>query len=361
MGGRMAGRGALRVAMAWIAVAAVALPGLSRGQAPAASDPVPSGVEYALVLPLESPSYGRAADAVRAGFQAAAARASAKTAVVGHGEGDAAEAHARARATGARVIVGPLIRDDLKRVVAAAADWPDPPTLALNQLDDGAPLPLSFYTLALVIEADARAVARSARNAGAQTAGVVGSDVPLQKRFADAFTAEWLLLGGAPPVVLRFGRAPEMLALLRAELGKIPLDAIVLAVGGDDVALVKPFVGQTTAYASSQVNDRPPRETIRDLDDLRFVEVPWLALPEEPAYAGIPRPDYPNASLDRLYALGIDAFRAAQLLAEGGSGRAIEFDGATGRVVLDAATRQLVRTPVLMQFRAGEMVPAGSR
>ncbi len=361
MGGGLAGLGALRIAMAWVAVAAVALPGLSRGQAPAASDPAPSSAEYALVLPLESSSYGRAADAVRAGFEAAASLARARTVVIGHDEGGAVEAHAKARATGARVIVGPLVRDDLKLVAAAAADWPDPPTLALNQLDDGAPLPVSFYTLAMVIEADARAIARGARDAGAQTAGVVRSDLPLQKRFADAFTAEWLLLGGAPPRVLHFGRAPEMLALLRTELGKTPLDAIILAVPGDDAALVKPFVGQTAAYASSQVNDRPPQEAIRDLDDLRFVEVPWLALPDEPAYARIPRRDYPNAALDRLYALGIDAFRAAQLLADAGPGRAVEFDGATGHVVLDAGTRQFVRTPVLMQFRAGHKVPAGPR
>ena len=361
MGGGRSGRCALRVATTWLAIAIAALPGLSRGQAPAASELAARGVDIALVLPLESSSYGRAADAVRAGFVAAASMTKARTVVIGHDDGGATEAFGRARTSGARVMVGPLVRDDLKLVAAAANEDPGPPTLALNQLDDGAPLPSSFYTLALVIEADARVVARSARDGGALTVGVVAAGTPLQRRFADAFTAEWLLLGGASPVTLRFGRAPEMLVALRTELGRTPLDAIVLAVEGDDAALVKPYVGQTPAYASSQVNDRPTQATVRDLDDLRFVEIPWLALPDSPAYAKLPRRDYQNAALDRLYALGIDAFRAAWLLADAPPGRGIEFDGATGRVVLDADSRQFIRTPVLMQFRAGQKVPVEPR
>ncbi len=351
----------MRGAMAALAFVVLTLPGLSRGQAPAASEVAVPGVDFVLVLPLESSSYGRAADALRAGFAAAASSTKARTTVIGHDDGGAIDAFAKARSAGARVIVGPLVRDDLKLVAAVATEGTDPPTLALNQLDDGAQLPPSFYTLALAIEADGRVVARAARDLGAQTAGVVGADTPLQKRFADAFTAEWLLLGGASPATLRFGRAPEMLAQLRTELGKTPLDAIVLAVSGDDAALVKPFVGHTPAYASSQVNDRPTQATVRDLDDLRFVEIPWLAVPDAPAYAKIPRRDYQNAALDRLYALGIDAFRAAQLLADAAPDRGIDFDGATGRVVLDADSRQFIRTPVLMQFRAGQKVPVGPR
>ena len=55
------------------------------------------------------------------------------------------------------------------------------------------------------------------------------------------------------------------------------------------------------------------------------------------------------------------AARAAQLLADAAPDRGIEFDGATGRVVLDADSRQFIRTPVLMQFRAGQKVPVGPR
>ncbi len=68
----------------------------------------------------------------------------------------------------------------------------------------------------------------------------------------------------------------------------------------------------------------------------------YHSLPDSPAYAKLPRRDYQNAALDRLYALGIDAFRAAWLLADAPPGRGVEFDGATGRVVLDADLRQFI-------------------
>ncbi len=40
----------------------------------------------------------------------------------------------------------------------------------MNQLDDGTPLPLRVYTLALVIEADARVIARRLRRDKARPA-----------------------------------------------------------------------------------------------------------------------------------------------------------------------------------------------
>jgi outer membrane PBP1 activator LpoA protein len=230
--------------------------------------------------------------------------------------------------------------------------------IALNQLDDGTPLPARAYTLALAIESDAVQLARYARDDGARTVTVIGSDNPLQKRFAIAFVDEWLRLGGGPPLMLRFDRAPDMLSLLHREIARKPVDAVLLALDAPDAALVKPYVGGIATYASSQVNDRQPREALRDLDDVRFVDVPWLAEPDAPAYGNLPRPDYPNAALDRLYALGIDALTVAQAFADGAPSR-LDFDGATGRLSLDGS-RQIVREGVLLQFRAGEVVPAGT-
>ena len=94
-------------------------PAESRGPAPA-----PPTVDIALVLPLESPAYARAADAVRAGFMAAADAAGARPAHrLPHGEDGVLPAFEAARAAGARVIVGPLVRDDVK-IVASDGDRP---------------------------------------------------------------------------------------------------------------------------------------------------------------------------------------------------------------------------------------------
>jgi len=358
------------------------LPALSVAQSPAASEVKPAGAEsatpgpapaaetalapaaapardpvaLALVLPLESPVYGRAADAVKAGFAAAAA-ANARYDVIAHGDGGVAAAFAKAREAGARVVVGPLVRDDLKLIAAAGGDLPW--TIALNQLDEDSALPARVYTLALAVESEGVQLARRAQADGARTVAIIGSDTPLQRRFAGAFAGEWILLGGAAPATFRLDRAPDMLALLRREFAKTAPDTVLLAVDAQDAALVKPYLGQAIAYTSSQVNDRLPRESLRDLDAVRFVDLPWLADPSAAAYAGVTRPDYGNAAFDRLYALGIDAFRVAQAFADGAPAT-LEFDGATGHVTLDRS-RHFVREGTLLQFRDGEIVAAGGR
>jgi outer membrane PBP1 activator LpoA protein len=347
------------------------LSALSAAQSPAASDAPPDVITKAapavearvepapivLVLPLASAAFGRAAEAVQAGFLAAAEAAKVKPTVIAHGDDDVVAAFTKAKASGARIIVGPLVRDDMK--VLAAAGLELPPTLALNQLDEGVALPENVYVLSLTIDGEARQLARRAREDGAATVAVIASDTPRQQRFASAFTAEWILAGGGPPVVFRFDPAPDVLKLMRRELVKAPVDAALLAVDAADAALAKPYVGTIPSYTSSQVNERQPPEALRDLDEVRFVDMPWLVDPDAAAFAELRRPDYPNTTLDRLHALGVDAFHVAAAFAAGPPAK-LEFDGATGRVSLDA-TRQFVREGRLMQFRAGRIVPVGAR
>jgi hypothetical protein len=346
------------------------LPALSAAQTSAASDAAPeAGAKSApaiearaepapivLVLPLTSAVFGRAAEAVQAGFLAAAEAAKAKPSVIGHGDDDVVAAFAKAKASGAKVIVGPLVRDDMK--VLAAAGLELPPTIALNQLDEGTTLPQNVYALTLTIDGEARQLARRAREDGAATVAVIASDTPRQQRFASAFNAEWILAGGGAPVMFRFDPAPDVLKLMRRELVRTPVDAALLAVDAADAALAKPYVGTIPSYTSSQVNERQPPEAMRDLDNVRFVDVPWLVDADAVAFAELKRPDYPNTTLDRLHALGVDAFHVAQAFADGPPAK-LEFDGATGHLSLDA-TRQFVREGRLMQFRAGRIVPVGA-
>ena len=142
-------------------------------------------------------------------------------------------------------------------------------------------------------------------------------------------------------------------------MARTPFEAALLAVDGGEAALAKSYVKSIPTFTSSQVNERQPREALRDLDDVVFVDIPWLVDPEAAGVAGLKRPDFPNAALDRLYALGIDAFRVAQAFA-GGPPANLEMDGATGRLSLDG-TRQFVREGRLLQFRAGEIVSVGGR
>ena len=322
---------------------------------PPPAAPKPAGPPIALVLPLTSPDYARAAEAVRDGFLAAADAAGARdrVRVIAHANGDVLAAFETAREDGARVVVGPLVRDDLKAL--AAADRELPLTIALNQLDEASSLPPRVYTFALAIESDARTIARRMRDDGAANVAVIGGDTPLMKRFANAFAGEWILMGGNVPQSYPFVPTPDGLRVLRRDLAKVPLDAIVIAVDGPDAALVKTYAPRVATWASGQVNQRQDPATLRDLEDVRFVDVSWIVTPDSAAFAKLPRPEYASAALDRLYALGLDAFRVAEVFVLAPPDR-LSFDGATGHVELSDA-RQIAREGRLATFRAGAIVP----
>jgi hypothetical protein len=320
-----------------------------------APPPRPPGPPIALVLPLESPDYARAAEAVRDGFLAAAAAAGAKdrVRVIPHAADGVLAAFDEARRDGARVVVGPLVRDDLRAV--AASDQALPVTIALNQLDDTAALPPRVYTFALAIESDARTIARRMHDDGIANVAVVGSDSPLMRRFAQAFVAEWILAGGNPPQSYALVPTQDGLRAMRRDLARAPIDAIVMAVDGPDAALVKTFAPRVTTWASAQVNQRLDTSALRDLDEVRFVDVSWIVAPDAAAFAKLPRPEFASAALDRLYALGLDAFRVADAFVTAPPDR-LSFDGATGHVELSDA-RQIAREGRLAMFRAGAIVP----
>jgi outer membrane PBP1 activator LpoA protein len=313
-----------------------------------------AGNAIALILPLESPTYGRAASAVKAGFVAAAARAgaSARVQVISHGDDGVLPAFAAAAQSGVALAVGPLTRDDLKIVLAMSPMRPR--MLALNQSDEGTPLPGGVYALTLAVEHDAELLMRVARGDGVKAIAVVGSDAPFQRRFTQSFVAAWRREGGAAPREYRFDANPEQLGALRRELATQPTDAVLLAVDASEAALAKSFL-RGRVYASSQITDGLPAQMLYDLENVRYIEVPWLAEPDDPAFAGVPRADYDDPVLERLYALGIDAFAVAQMLAEPTPPDRIELDGATGHLSL-LPSRAFAREGRVMTIHDGHVL-----
>src|SRR5918996_1049782 len=94
-----------------------------------------------------------------------------------------------------------------------------------------------------------------------------------------------------------------------------------------------------TAYGTSQLNPGTGIATFSaDVADVRFVDLPWMVQPDHPAVMVYARPGVRESDdIERLYALGIDAFRAAEDLLNGK--RDIEIDGVTGRLTLGADGR----------------------
>jgi outer membrane PBP1 activator LpoA protein len=310
----------------------------------------------ALVLPLQSSNYGRAADAVRAGFMAAAERAGmqSRVRVIGYADDGVLDAIESARQAGAMLVVGPLTRDDVRTALSMALTRPR--LLALNQSEDTGVLPDDAWAMSLALDADAALLARSARADGARTVSVVVAAAPLQQRFASAFAQQWQAQGGAPPREYRFDPNPDNLAVLRREMASRPTDASVLAVESEHATLAKSFIPPGPVYASSQVADDLSMPLSHDLDGVRFVEIPWVADPGDPQLASLPRKDQGSPVLDRLYALGLDAFALAQMLVEPVPPGRVELDGATGHLTLTPA-HVFSREGRVMEIRDGRARP----
>ena len=296
---------------------------------------------------------------MRDGFLAAAEAAgqSKRVRVIGHGDGNVVGAFEGAKSLGARVVVGPLVRDDLRTL--ATSDQPLPLTLALNQLDDATPLPPQIYTLALAVESDARVLARRMRADNVHNAIVIGGNAPLMRRFATAFAGEWLLAGGSAPQGFGFDASSDGLGILRRELAKTSADGALIALDGSAAALARSFVPRLPAYASSLVNQTLEPAAARDLEGVTFVDLPWIVTPQHPALARLPRRPRDNLVLERLYALGLDAFEIARGFTKGVP-QQLQFAGATGRLTL-AEGRNFLREGTLAVFRQGLVVPADVR
>lgn len=351
---------AARLVLRFAAGLAACAAALSFAQSPPASDaPAPERVDIAVVLPLDAPAYARAADAVRAGVLSAAEAAGGRTRVrvFPHGEDGMLGAFEAAQQAGARVIIGPLLRDDLKILAAMAIDLPY--TVALNQFDEAAGPPPTLYTFPLSIDSDARLIARRIRDTPAaanatQGPVIISTETPLMRRFAAAFATEWQSGGGSIPATFKYDGSVDAMTSVRRELSRRPPSAVLLAMDGTSAAQAKPYMGVLPTYASALVFERDITATVRDLDGLVLTEIPWIVTPNAPQFAGLPRREFPSAALTRLYALGLDAFRIASAFRESAPER-LAFDGATGQVTLDG--RQFNREGRFAIFREGTLVP----
>jgi outer membrane PBP1 activator LpoA protein len=300
------------------------------GPAAAAQNAAP---HIALLLPTQSKIFARHAAAVRDGVFAAA-KAAGKPALPLreyplNGEvADALRAYRAAVGAGARLVIGPLTRD---AVTAIAFGEPVPvPTLALNLPDQAGRSPERFYMLGLQVETEGRQVAQLAWRDNRRRALVVSNGSALQRRLQAAFSAEFTRLGGS---VLAATATPDP-QRLKAALREEP-DMALLALDFDEARLARPHLGNLPAYAGASANDgeRSPLAAF-DLADVVFVDMPWLLEADHPAVMLYPRPAAATPELERLYALGIDAWRVAQLLLD--APRELRLDGVSGDLRLTA-------------------------
>lgn len=344
-------------------------------------------VRVGLVLPLQSEILRGAAEAVRGGFLAAYEREKDGVSVNIIETTDSAQdtlAGYKNAAAQSDIVVGPLSRTGVTAVVQDGAI--DRPTIALTQPDTGTPgdatpapvpqkLPPQLLVMGLSVEDEARQVADwAAKENKSSKAVVLFTKSAWQRRAAKAFEMQWQ----------QQGREVELIELVANDgfLNGRPLMEVHKQIQSDTPAVlflaldarqarqVRAIMGEDAVlYGTSQLNpfalsDREDAERTDDMDGTHLLDIPWQLQSDHPAVMAYPRPvmeadQKRSADMERLYALGIDAYRVARELALGRTG--FELDGVTGKLTVrfDQKQTHFERTVQQAVYQDGSVVPAG--
>jgi outer membrane PBP1 activator LpoA protein len=104
------------------------------------------------------------------------------------------------------------------------------------------------------------------------------------------------------------------------------------------------------------VNPRAEAIVNLDLQGLRYGEMPWFIQPDHPAVMVYPQPRIAmSVEQERLYALGIDAYRLALLAVRGEAGKH-PLDGVTGRITLEPG-HTFARALAPAEVDGGRVIP----
>ena len=335
-------------------------------EAPAAAPAVITDTtRIALLLPLNSATLAAAADAVRAGFMAAYERDRAGFVIDLVPSGDTVDTTIQAyRDAAARndMVVGPLLRPAVAAVAAGTAGAVVKPTLALNHPGDGTPLPPNMLTIGLSIEDEARQVAAWAHaDYPAGRPLVLTGTAAWQRRLAGAFHDRWNAFGNS---AYQFelngvdGRIDDASLLsLKTRMEIDAPDFLFAALDAEQLRQVRAALGTSLpAYGTASVNPGlGAGASIAELDGVRMLDLPWQVQADHPAAMAYPRRAQQSRAapdMDRLYALGIDAYRVAREMALH-PGQPVALDGVTGQLRIQPQAPRFQRSEAPVIYRGG--------
>ncbi len=349
----------------------------------------------ALLLPL-SGKFAKAGEAIRDGFLAAyfTKRPNKQQQIRIYDATDDAkinEIYQLAIDDGAEFVIGPLSKEAVQSL--AENDDLKVPTLGLNYLpDDNRNVRSNLFQFGLLPEEEARQVAERTWLDGHVNAAVLVPSGPWGERIYNAFKERWELMGGriveqqsydttrsdfSQPIKMllniddsmkRYRRVATTLKreIKFTERRRQDIDFIFLAAYPRQARLIRPqlkfyHASNMPVYATSHVfTGILNQERDRDMDGMMFGDMPWV-LSESTAHRGM-RPDLENYisdagnALQRLYALGIDAFNIIGALNTLRNYPYERFDGETGSLSLDNNLR-VRRQLTWVKFRSGRPAP----
>lgn len=368
-----------------------------QGQAPAAINTMtglsaPSVPLVALLVPLS----GRQqilGTAVRDGFIAAHLEAPGggrfETLIIDEARVSAAEAHRQALEAGARVLVGPLLKESVEAIAPLADQMAARmPVLALNNLSDRGSGGL--WQFGLAPEDEARQVAGHAIALGQRRAIALIPASEWGQRLLAAFSDEFMVLGGVIVETRTYlPGSPDYSVAIRGLLQTVEPTPVVP--GAETIPGEKPslaprrrqdvdliFVGTNRSNGRQLVpqlkffggGDLPTYTTsaiwedgdtgVRDLNGVIFPDSPWVITPDSQALLvknGVVRHWGRDAlGASRLFALGYDAYRLLpHILQQPSPGpfRTGEISGSTGMLYADG-TGRIHRRLAFAEIRNGQ-------
>jgi outer membrane PBP1 activator LpoA protein len=283
---------------------------------------------------------------------------------------------------GNELVIGPLEKHAVERLQQESRL--PVPTLALNYGNrDAAENPSSLYQYGLAVEDEAQLAAYYARQQGYKSAVALMPKGPWGERVFKRFSDTWQAQGGKlieaqfftgnrdyNKVISRLFAVDDSESRarsIRKQLGtrmefqarrRQDVDFIFVAALPHQARQIKPtlafnFARNIPMVATSQIySGIPSRSKDRDLNNVVFCDIPWI-LEQGPLRKEV-QTLWPQAkgSLDRLYALGVDAFRLYPRLGQIKVLKHSRVQGETGNLAMDEYG-QIIRTLPFAKFEKG--------
>lgn len=263
---------------------------------------------------------------------------------------------------GADFVLGPLAKDK----AAAIANQGSLPvtTLALNYIDQDN-LPENFFQFGLAPEDEARQIAMQGAREGASQAGILYPQGEWGERVAQAFAEEWQSLGGTITVTRTYQEGPtlgdtvkELLLVAQSQsrgeavsrFTSLDMDIqprrrqdmgfLFLLANPNQGRQVKPalnfhYAKDLPVYSTALIHsgESNPRRD-QDLNGVRFVDMPWMLSNEDSELRRMTEEQWPegHGRYERLFAMGIDAYRLQSRLYLLSTLPSSELPGVTGRL-----------------------------
>lgn len=269
---------------------------------------------------------------------------------------------------GADLIIGPLLKDAVRRMQRSSRPMPVP-TLALNYGDPGGGTPGGLYQFGLAPEDEIMQAADTAWAAGHRNAAVLTPTGGDYQRIQDTFVNYWEGLGGHIISVNTFAGANDYSAVIkrifsieasearaarirsllpRNSIEFVPrrrqdVDFIFLLANPGEGRQIKPtlsfyFAGDVPVYAMPAIYDGGSNPIAnRDLNGIVFNDAPWVLSSQDPLKTIVN--DTWSAAfgpVQRLRAMGADSYRLYLRLEQMHLFPYTHLDGATGRLHMKA-------------------------